>query len=209
MPENPGEFLSDGADVPRPDPGASPSPEIESTERRPSRSRSRSEAALEGDELRVRLLPELHRLLRTQSHPGGWKLEELVAETLRHHLASRSPAIVQGNRILASADVARFWSRNPLETGLKLRSDRGTFLISTHPESKGYRQWQQHFTTLGVTDPDREARQMRLIQLQETLGTVDDFDPAEWRKEIRAEDFIVTEGVVADGGSSAGGDRQG
>ena len=209
MPETAGELLSDGSEVPGTGPGASPGPETGSTERRPSRSRSRSAAALEGDELRIRLSPELHRLLRTQSHPGGWRLEELVAETLRHHLASRSPAIVQGDRILASADVARFWSRNPLETGLKLRSDRGTFLISTHPESGGYRQWRQHFTTLGVTDPDREARQMRLIQLQETLGRVDDFDPSEWRKEIRAEDFIVTEGVVAEAGPGAGGDRQG
>jgi len=50
---------------------------------------------------------------------------------------------------------------------------------------------------------------MRLIQLQETLGRVDDFDPDEWRKEIRAEDFIVTEGVVAEAGPGAGGDRQG
>ncbi len=134
-----------------------------------------------------------------------------MAEALRHHLVARSPAIVQGDRVLASEDTCRFWSRNPLETGLRLRSDKGTFLISTHPESGGYRQWRQHFITLGLADPDREARQMRLIQLQEAMAQVDDFDPSGWRKEIRAEDFIVTEGVLTDVGPASGsrsGDRR-
>lgn len=186
-------------------PAVTPAPaETEASERRPSRSRTRSAAVLDADELRLRLSSELHRMLRTQCHPGGWKVEELVAETLRHHLPSRSPAIVQGDRILASEDVCRFWSRNPLETGLRLRSDKGTFVFSTNPDSAGYRQWRQHFTTLGLSDPDREARQMRLIQLQEAMGRVDDFDPAGWRKEIRPEDFVVTEGVLADSAPSPG-----
>ena len=53
---------------------------------------------------------------------------------------------------------------------------------------------------------------MRLIQLQEAMESVEDFAPTGWRKEIRAEDFIVTEGVLTDAGSTAAGgtgDRRG
>ena len=212
MPRPSEELQTDDVGAPEGIAAVPPASETDSVERRPSRSRARSAAVLDGDELKLRLSSELHRILRTQCHPGGWRMEDLVTETLRHHLVARSPAIFHGDRLLASADVCRFWSRNPLETGLRLRSDRGTFLISTHPESGGYRQWRQHFTTLGLSDPDREARQMRLIQLQEAMESVEDFAPTGWRKEIRAEDFIVTEGVLTDAGSTAAGgtgDRRG
>lgn len=212
MPRPPEEQKPDDVGTPEAIPVEPQTSETDSVERRPSRSRARSAAVLDGDELRLRLSSELHRILRTQCHPGGWRVEDLVTETLRHTLVARSPAIFHGDRLLASEDVCRFWSRNPLETGLRLRSDRGTFLISTHPESGGYHQWRQHFTTLGLADPDREARQMRLIQLQEAMGSVEDFAPSGWRKEIRADDFIVTEGVLNEAGSTAGGgpgDRRG
>lgn len=212
MPRLPEELQMEEMGAPEATPAVPPASEADSVERRPSRSRARSAAVLDGDELKLRLSSELHRVLRTQCHPGGWRVEDLVTETLRHHLVARSPAIFHGDRLLASADVCRFWSRNPLETGLRLRSDRGTFLISTHPESGGYRQWRQHFTTLGLSDPDREARQMRLIQLQEAMESVEDFASTGWRKEIRADDFIVTEGVLNDAAAMAGGvagDRRG
>ena len=169
---------------------------------RGARSRVRSTAALEGEDLRIRLSPELHRLLRSQCHPGGWRLEELVTEMLRQGLAARTPSIYAGDRLLASADTCRFWSRNPLDTNLRLRSDRGSFLISTRPDSSGCQQWQRHFTTLGLPDAEREARQMRLIQLQETMASVEDFDPEGWRKDIGPEDFSVMEEMLAEGGGS-------
>lgn len=170
----------------------------ERPERRAARPRTRASGSIEGQDLRIRLPPELHQQLRVQCQPSGWTPEELVVQMLRSLLPARTPAIFHGDRLMASRDTCRFWSRNPLETSLRLISDQGTFLISTQTTSGGYRQWLDHFTTLGLTDPDREARQMRLIQLHGTVKSAEDFSPGDWRKQILEEDYVVTEAMVSE-----------
>lgn len=163
-----------------------------------ARETGRSASALDGEDLRVRLNPEVRRLLRLHCHPSGWGMEDLVLELLRQGLSSRMPAVYFGERLLASADVCRFWMRNPRDTTLRLRSDRGTFLITSLPDSACCRQWVQHFTTLGLDNAPTEARQMRLIQLQEAMNSVDDFKPGQWRKEIPVEEYSVMDEVITD-----------
>lgn len=196
-----------GDDITVPDsaPGEGDEPQAgvpDRPERRPSRPRTRASGSMEGQELRLRLPPELHQRLRVHCRPSGWTPEELVVQMLRSLLPARTPAIQHGDRLLASADICRFWSRNPSETTLRLISDQGTFLVSTQTSSPAFRQWVDHFTTLGLADPDREARQMRLIQLQERMQSVEDFEPVEWRKQIPTEDYVVTEGLIS--GSAPG-----
>ena len=48
-----------------------------------------------------------------------------------------------------------------------------------------------------MPDCDRMARQMRLIQLQEWVQSVDDFDVDDWRKPLAEEDYMVTRAVVS------------
>jgi hypothetical protein len=48
-----------------------------------------------------------------------------------------------------------------------------------------------------MPDCDRMARQMRLIQLQEWVQSVDDFDVDDWRKPLSEEDYMVTRAVVS------------
>jgi hypothetical protein len=60
-----------------------------------------------------------------------------------------------------------------------------------------FKHWKEHYTLLGLPDADRMARQMRLIQLQEWVQSVEDFDLADWRKTIAEEDYLVTRAVVS------------
>ena len=206
MPEPGDDILPAGIPDPSEESGTRPAAASERPERRAARPRTRASGSIEGQDLRIRLPPELHQRLRVQCQPSGWTPEELVVQMLRSLLPARTPAIFHGDRLLASRDTCRFWSRNPLETSLRLISDQGTFLISTQTASAAYRHWLDHFTTLGLPDPDREARQMRLIQLQGAVLSVEDFSAEDWRKQIPAEDYIVTEAMVSEPahGSNAG-----
>jgi hypothetical protein len=60
-----------------------------------------------------------------------------------------------------------------------------------------FKHWKEHYTLLGMPDCDRMARQMRLIQLQEWVQSVDDFDVDDWRKSLSEEDYLVTRAVVS------------
>ena len=177
-----------------------PTPEtLEPVERKPKRGKSsRKSAVLEGDEARIRISPEIRRLLSLHCHHEGWSLDDLISHAVRHTLSARSPAIYQDEWLLASHNICRFWSRHPLETNLNLVSDRGTFLVTTNTSSASYLHWKSHFVQLGLPDPDLLARQMRLFQLQEQMISVEDFDALDWRKEISKEDYVVTQAVVAE-----------
>ncbi|MFZ9855313.1 MAG: hypothetical protein ACO3I0_09370 [Limisphaerales bacterium] len=208
MPEPGEDIASTGIPDPPEESGSQSVAPPERPERRAARPRTRASGSIEGQDLRIRLPPELHQRLRVQCQPSGWTPEELVVQMLRSLLPARTPAIFHADRLLASRDTCRFWSRNPLETSLRLISDQGTFLISTQTTSGGYRQWLDHFTTQGLPDPHREARQMRLIQLQGAVQSVEDFSPEDWRKQIPAEDYIVTEAMVSETAHGSGGGPQ-
>jgi hypothetical protein len=84
-----------------------------------------------------------------------------------------------------------------MDTALRLTSDKGVFLITTNPASPLFKHWKEHYSLLGVPDCDRMARQMRLIQLQEWLQSVEDFEVDDWRKALLEEDYLVTRAVVS------------
>jgi len=106
--------------------------------------------------------------------------------------------------------VCRFWHRHPMETALRLTSEKGVFLITTNPASPLFKHWKEHYTLLGLPDVDRMARQMRLIQLQEWVQSVEDFDISDWRKTIAEEDYLVTRAVVSQQeGLTEAGNRSG
>jgi len=168
------------------------------SDRKPKKAKSvRRNPAIEGDELKIRLGTDLRRLISVQCHSEGWAVNELVTAVLRTALSVRSPAIWHGGTLLASAHVCRFWHRHPMETALRLTSEKGVFLITTNPASALFKHWKEHYTLLGLPDADRMARQMRLIQLQEWVQSVEDFDLADWRKTIAEEDYLVTRAVVS------------
>ncbi|MEN9777766.1 MAG: hypothetical protein RJB04_1521 [Verrucomicrobiota bacterium] len=167
-------------------------------ERKPRKGKAaRRSASIEGEELKIRLGTDLRRLLASQCHADGWSVNDLVSSVLRSVLSARSPSIWHGGTALASADVCRFWHRHPMETALRLTSDKGVFLITTNPASPLFKHWQEHYALLGLPDSDRMARQMRLIQLQEWVLSVEDFEVDDWRKVLAEEDYLVTRAVVS------------
>ena len=168
------------------------------SERKPKKGKAaRRSASLEGEELKIRLGTELRRLVALQCHADGWSVNDLVSSVLRSALSARSPSIWHGGTALATANVCRFWHRHPMDTALRLTSDKGVFLITTNPASPLFKHWKEHYTLLGMPDCDRMARQMRLIQLQEWVQSVDDFDVDDWRKPLSEEDYLVTRAVVS------------
>ncbi|MEY3546417.1 MAG: hypothetical protein RLZZ313_778 [Verrucomicrobiota bacterium] len=180
-------------------------------DRKPKKAKAvRRNPTIEGDELKVRLGTDLRRLLSLHCHLEGWSVNELVTTVLRSALSARSPAIWHGGTLLASAHVCRFWHRHPMETALRLTSEKGVFLITTNPASPLFKHWKEHYTLLGLPDVDRMARQMRLIQLQEWVQSVEDFDISDWRKTIAEEDYLVTRAVVSQQeGLTEAGNRSG
>ena len=168
------------------------------SERKPKKGKAaRRSASLEGEELKIRLGTELRRLVALQCHADGWSVNDLVSSVLRSALSARSPSIWHGGAALATSNVCRFWHRHPMDTALRLTSDKGVFLITTNPASPLFKHWKEHYTLLGMPDCDRMARQMRLIQLQEWVQSVDDFDVDDWRKPLSEEDYLVTRAVVS------------
>ena len=168
------------------------------SERKPKKGKAaRRSASLEGEELKIRLGTELRRLVALQCHADGWSVNDLVSSVLRSALSARSPSIWHGGTALATSNVCRFWHRHPMDTALRLTSDKGVFLITTNPASPLFKHWKEHYTLLGMPDCDRMARQMRLIQLQEWVQSVDDFDVDDWRKPLSEEDYLVTRAVVS------------
>ena len=168
------------------------------SERKPRKGKAvRRSASLEGEELKIRLGTELRRLVAQQCHTDGWSVNDLVSSVLRSALSARSPSIWHGGTALATANVCRFWHRHPMDTALRLTSDKGVFVITTNPASPLFKHWKEHYTLLGMPDCDRMARQMRLIQLQEWVQSVDDFDVDDWRKTLTEEDYMVTRAVVS------------
>ena len=166
------------------------------SERKPRKGKAaRRSASIEGEELKIRLGTDLRRLLALQCHVDGWSVNDLVSSVLRSVLSARSPSIWHGGTVLASANVCRFWHRHPMDTALRLTSDKGVFLITTNPASPLFKHWKEHYTLLGMPDCDRMARQMRLIQLQEWVQSVEDFDVDDWRKPLLEEDYMVTRAV--------------
>ena len=168
------------------------------SERKPKKGKAaRRSTSLEGEELKIRLGTELRRLVALQCHADGWSVNDLVSSVLRSALSARSPSIWHGGTALATSNVCRFWHRHPMDTALRLTSDKGVFLITTNPASPLFKHWKEHYTLLGMPDCDRMARQMRLIQLQEWVQSVDDFDVDDWRKPLSEEDYLVTRAVVS------------
>jgi hypothetical protein len=168
------------------------------SERKPRKGKAvRRSASIEGEELRIRLGTDLRRLLALQCHSDGWSVNDLVTSVLWSVLSARSPSIWHAGTCLASANVCRFWHRHPMDTALRLTSDKGVFLITTNPASPLFKHWKEHYSLLGVPDCDRMARQMRLIQLQEWLQSVEDFEVDDWRKALLEEDYLVTRAVVS------------
>lgn len=179
--------------VPAPVEEADPAPD-----RKPRKGRGgRRVAALDGEELKIRLGVDLRRLIARQCHADGWSMAELVSSVLRQALSARSPEIRHGGVSIASADICRFWHRHPMETALRLTSDKGVFLITTNPASPLFSHWKEHYTILGLPEADRMARQMRLIQLQEWVQSVEDFEVDGWCKSIAEEDYHVSRAVVS------------
>lgn len=167
-------------------------------DRKPRKGRGgRKVAALEGEELKIRLDVDLRRLIARQCHADGWSIADLVSSVLRQALSARSPEIRHGGVSIASADVCRFWQRHPMETALRLTSDKGVFLVTTNPASPLFSHWKEHYTILGWPEADRMARQMRLIQLQEWVQSAEDFEAEGWCKAIAEEDYHVIRAVVA------------
>ena len=112
------------------------------SERKPKKGKAaRRSASLEGEELKIRLGTELRRLVALQCHADGWSVNDLVSSVLRSALSARSPAIWHGGTALATSNVCRFWHRHPMDTALRLTSDKGVFLITTNPASPLFKHW--------------------------------------------------------------------
>lgn len=186
-------------ETPAAEPGVPTSEDSDAaSERKPRKPKTaRRSASIEGEELKIRLGTDLRRLLALQCHADGWSVNDLVSSVLRSVLSARSPSIWHGGTALASANVCRFWHRHPMDTALRLSSDKGVFLITTNPASPLFKHWKEHYALLGMPDCDRMARQMRLIQLQEWVQSVEDFDVDDWRKPLLEEDYLVTRAVVS------------
>lgn len=137
--------------------------------------------------------PRVRHLLDRHCGAAGWRPEALVDAVLEGALATRSPRIRVGSRVVAEADSFRRIRNMPDADHLEILSEKGRFSLRPSEAHPRLHHWIRHYRLCGHPhDVARRAAIRRtLMDLRSDLEDVSDYRPGQWTKTLSEAEHLL------------------